>query len=599
MKKVQKIGWLLIICAACGMMHAVARPISVDSLKVALSKSEDPHEHVDIYNLLGIRYYRSNPDSAKYFVNKAMSLAREVNYNFGEAESYRVNGLILHNTGLYEESLEELDTAIQLFRKLGDSSKVGMSYKQIGWIHMELGSFPVALNYYSRANQIADDFDDNYLKGQVLNNIGVLMALIGEFDSAMAHLMRSVEITSNNGDPLIGLTYTNIGLVKSSLGDYESAETYFLKGLELDMLNNQDWGVANAFENIGELKLNQGKLEEAQEHFEKARDQFVRLKEIKGVAVNDNFLGVIQLKKGNYQQALEKLDNAYQLYMEINYQRGMAKVLRDMANCQLLRGNKDEAVELATKSLKLANDIGQIPEAALTAETLHGIYAEMGDVKKAYEQIMIYLAYKDSLYKREKIEYVTQVEAKYKMTQIQQENELLLKDNQLKLNELNASKLKLERQEAIQIALAIGLLCAILTAAFWYRFYLKKQKTIKLLERLNDEIVNQKEQIASQASELEKVNSEMQHMNDSLEVLVRERTKKIEDQNKKLRDYAFSNSHEVRAPLSNLLGLINVTKLEGLSPEEQEEIIEKIYISALDLDSVITKVNKILEDEGL
>lgn len=577
----------------------IARPVSIDSLKNALSNSNDPRQQIDIYNLLGLRYYRSNPDSAKYFVDKALDLAQKNDYTLGEAESYRVNGLILHNTGFYEESLVDLDTAIYLFRSLGDSSKVGMTYKNIGWIYLELGSFPVALNYFSKANKIADEFEDTYLKGQVLNNLGVLMALIGEYDSAMVHLMNSVDITSKNGDPLIGLTYTNIGLVKFNLGDYESAETYFLKGLELDMLNDQDWGVANAFENIGELKLKLGKLEEAEEHFQKARDQFVRLKEIKGVAVNDNFLGVIQSKKGNYEQALIKLKNAYKLYMEINYQRGMSKVLRDMANCQLQLGKTNEAIALANKSLNMAKEIGQVPEAVLTAEVLHDIYSEMGDVKKAYEQIMIYLAYKDSLYKREKVEYVTQIEAKYRMTQIQQENELLLKDNQLKLNELNASNLKLERQKAIQIALAIGLLCAILTAIFWYRFYLKKQKTIKLLERLNDEIVSQKEQIASQAEELEKVNAEMQNMNDSLEVLVRERTRKIEDQNKKLRDYAFSNSHEVRAPLANLLGLINVTKLDGLSPKEQEEIIEKIYISALDLDSVITKVNKILEDEGL
>ncbi|SMD35875.1 Tfp pilus assembly protein PilF [Reichenbachiella faecimaris] len=579
--------------------YSVSQSLTSDSLKKSLLLSSSPQEKADILNLLGLRTYRSNPDSALNYIEKSLEISERINYKSGQAEHYRIKGLIKHNTGFYEESLNDMRSSLKMYRALGDSNKVGMVYKNIGWIYLEFGEFPEALVYFTKANQIADTEDDNLLKGQVLNNLGVLMALIGEYDSAMVHLLKSVEITSKNGDRLIGLTHTNIGLVKSNLGDYTSAETYFLKGLELDVLHEQQWGIANAFENIGELKLKLGMMEEAQNHFQKARDQFVELKDIKGVAVNDNFLGVILYQRGLYKEALDKLSNAYKLYQQINYQRGLAKVLRDMASCNLLIGKTDDAIKLAKESIALATEIGQIPEAVQTAEILHKIYADLGDSKNAYKQAMTFLAFKDSLYNRQKLEYITQVEAKHQLSQIQQENELLLKDNQLKINELQASNLMIERQNTIQFALVICLACALLTAFFWYRFNLRKQKTIKLLRTLNDEITRQKEQIAEQANELEKVNGEMKNMNESLEVLVMERTQKIESQNKKLRDYAFSNSHEVRAPLSNLLGLINISKIQGMSPEEQEEIIEKIYISALDLDSVITKVNKILEDEEL
>ncbi len=598
MGKILKVGLLFLI--QIGWLDlCYSQQIHIDGLKKTIQTTSSLKNKADAYNLLGLRYYRSDPDSATYFTEQALIISQDIKHVPGQAEYFRIDGLIKHNKGLYTESLRQFETSLEMFLALSDSSKVGMVYKNIGWVYLELGDFPEALNYFAKANGIADDQNDLLLKGQVLNNLGVFMALIGEYDSAMVHLLKSVEITKQNGDPLIGLTHTNIGLVKSSLKDYESAESYFLKGLELDLLNEQEWGVANAFENIGELKLTLGQMDEAQEHFQKARDQFVKLKDIKGVAVNDNFLGVILYKKEQFKPALDKLDNAYNLYMEIDYQRGMAKVLRDMANCNILMGYSDTAIELANKSLKIATEIGQIPEAVQTAETLHKIYANRGDNKKAYEQAVTYMAYKDSLYNRQKLEYVTQLEAKHRLSQIEQENQLLLKENQLKANELQASNLKIARQNAIQFALVICLVFALLTAFFWYRFNIKKQKTIKLLRKLNDEITSQKEQIARQAKELAQVNGEMKNMNESLEVLVKERTKKIESQNKKLRDYAFSNSHEVRAPLSNLLGLINVSKIQGMTPEEQEEIIEKIYISALDLDSVITKVNKILEEEGI
>ncbi|WP_422360528.1 tetratricopeptide repeat protein [Reichenbachiella sp.] len=598
MSKILKAGLLFLIQIGC-LDLSYSQQIRIDSLKNIIQTSTSLEKKADAYNLMGLKYYRSDPDSATYFTEQALVISQDIKHVAGQAEYFRIDGLIKHNKGLYTESLRQFGSSLELFRALSDSSKVGMVYKNIGWVYLELGDFPEALNYFAKANRIADDQEDLLLKGQVLNNLGVFMALIGEYDSAMVHLLKSIELTKQNGDPLIGLTHTNIGLVKSNLKDYESAESYFLKGLELDLLNEQQWGVANAFENIGELKLTLGLMNEAQEHFQKARDQFVKLKDIKGVAVNDNFLGVILYKKGQYKPALAKLDNAYKLYMEIDYQRGMAKVLRDMANCNILMGHSEIAIRLANKSLEIATEIGQIPEAVQTAETLHKIYADAGDTKNAYKQAVTYMAYKDSLYNRQKIEYVTQLEAKHRLTQIEQENQLLLKENQLRANELQASNLKIARQNAIQFALVVCLIFALLTAFFWYRFNLKKQKTIKLLRKMNDEITSQKEQIARQAKELEQVNGEMKNMNESLEVLVRERTKKIESQNKKLRDYAFSNSHEVRAPLSNLLGLINVSKIQGMTPEEQEEIIEKIYISALDLDSVITKVNKILEDEEL
>ncbi|MEP2026028.1 MAG: tetratricopeptide repeat protein [Reichenbachiella sp.] len=598
MRKVIKAGLLSLSLIVC-LVPTYAQTPTMDSLKQALTNTESLQQKSDVLNLIGLHTYRSNPDSALIFIKQSLEIAQEIGYEAGQAEYFRINGLIKHNTGLYEASLKEMQTSLAMYRALGDSLKVGMVHKNIGWIYLEFGEFPEALTYFSIANHIANTENDNWLKGQVYNNLGVCMALIGEYDSAMVYLLKSVEITTENGDPLIGLTHTNIGLVKSSLGDYESAESYFLKGLDLDVLNDQQWGVANAFENIGELKLNLGLMEEAQDHFQKARDQFVKLKDIKGVAINDNFLGVILYKRGLYNESLEKLENAYKLYKELNYQRGLAKVLRDMANCSLLLEQNESAIELAKESLSIATDIGQIPEAVQTAELLHKIYADNGDTKNAYQQAITYMNLKDSLYNRQKLEYVTQIEAKHRLSQIQQENELLVKDNQLKINELQASNLKIARQNTVQFALVICLTFALLSAFFWYRFNLKKQKTIKLLRELNEESISQKEQIAEQAKELKRVNDEMKNMNKSLEVLVKERTKKIELQNQKLRDYAFSNSHEVRAPLSNLLGLINVSKIQGMSQEEQEEIIEKIYISALDLDSVITKVNKILEDEKL
>lgn len=85
----------------------------------------------------------------------------------------------------------------------------------------------------------------------------------------------------------------------------------------------------------------------------------------------------------------------------------------------------------------------------------------------------------------------------------------------------------------------------------------------------------------------------VQEMNENLESTVISRTKDIEEQNEKLKEYAFMNSHLVRAPLANILGAIEQLEESGDNSEikEMKNIIKK---SAENLDVVIKDVGKSL-----
>jgi len=62
---------------------------------------------------------------------------------------------------------------------------------------------------------------------------------------------------------------------------------------------------------------------------------------------------------------------------------------------------------------------------------------------------------------------------------------------------------------------------------------------------------------------------------------------KIEDQNKRLREIAWIQSHHVRAPLASILGLVQLCSLDD-SPNA--EIIPKLKTSAEELDKVIMEI---------
>lgn len=76
--------------------------------------------------------------------------------------------------------------------------------------------------------------------------------------------------------------------------------------------------------------------------------------------------------------------------------------------------------------------------------------------------------------------------------------------------------------------------------------------------------------------------------------------KSIEEQNKKLRDIAWKQSHIVRAPVARIMGLINLLSDEKTLNDETNSLLKYIEESALELDSIIKSIveNTITESDG-
>jgi len=71
-----------------------------------------------------------------------------------------------------------------------------------------------------------------------------------------------------------------------------------------------------------------------------------------------------------------------------------------------------------------------------------------------------------------------------------------------------------------------------------------------------------------------------------------ERMNKIELQNKALKDITWTQSHVVRAPLANLLGLITLFKENTKNGKHDDDLVEYINASAQQLDTIIRDIVK-------
>ncbi|MCX7637128.1 MAG: GAF domain-containing protein [Cyclobacteriaceae bacterium] len=118
--------------------------------------------------------------------------------------------------------------------------------------------------------------------------------------------------------------------------------------------------------------------------------------------------------------------------------------------------------------------------------------------------------------------------------------------------------------------------------------------------QLLKQIRNQNHQALEKSREIERlneklfaVNQQLTQANEHLEEAVRQRTMELEKQNLQLTEYAFINSHLLRAPLARVLGLLQLIQLEAL-PLRDKQLVDALFTSAHELDTVVRNISEML-----
>jgi PAS domain S-box-containing protein len=70
----------------------------------------------------------------------------------------------------------------------------------------------------------------------------------------------------------------------------------------------------------------------------------------------------------------------------------------------------------------------------------------------------------------------------------------------------------------------------------------------------------------------------------------KEAENQIRDQVKKLQEVAWIQSHQLRKPLANIMGLLNLLKSENKSIDQQQELFKLMHISCNELDTVVKSI---------
>jgi signal transduction histidine kinase len=118
-------------------------------------------------------------------------------------------------------------------------------------------------------------------------------------------------------------------------------------------------------------------------------------------------------------------------------------------------------------------------------------------------------------------------------------------------------------------------------------------RLLKQIRNQNHELIEKSNEIKILNEELSTTNEELTTMNESLEEAVKGRTQELELQNKQLTEYAFINSHLLRAPLARILGLSQlITRNKEVANDPK--IINALIHSTDELDAITRRISELL-----
>ncbi|WPP49297.1 ATP-binding protein [Catalinimonas niigatensis] len=125
---------------------------------------------------------------------------------------------------------------------------------------------------------------------------------------------------------------------------------------------------------------------------------------------------------------------------------------------------------------------------------------------------------------------------------------------------------------------------------------LKLQQANTALQRVNEalhdknlQIQEQKEEIQAQAEELVESNEEIKAINQRLEESIEVRTADLRKSNQELDNFVYRVSHDIRAPLSSILGLVDLIEDEK-DPQQLRAYLKMATKSIHKLDSFVKDI---------
>lgn len=451
-KRTKNYGCLFVLFLLLTLNHSLFAQThpEIDSLKALYKNATADTLKIQLLRKIGIQYEMRDFDSALYFYNKGIEIAEAKNLRIEKAKTIINIGFAYLYGKRSETSIDYLLKGLEVYQTVGDKKGEMDTYYNLGTFAGTFEHFADAIRYFEEAVILGEELQDTIRLAMIYNNLGLMYQYAGIHDKAVENQLNALKMKEAVNDKTTYITRINIGVNYNSQKQSEKAIEHYQKALSL--LEQQEFDNPKAkalcYNGIGEAYQNNNEMEKAVSFFEKAYHLYSKNRDKNGMARYFMRIGNIYLEKNKLDSAAQALQNAMDEYPETGGSKKLkASLLASMANLELKlseqnnnkrRQHLDKSITYALEMKNIAGELGSISLINESTELLYKSYKLRGNTEKAMQFVEIFINTKDTIYNRQKLKTINELQIRYETQQKEQQIKHL--DAKQKLNAANAKR---------------------------------------------------------------------------------------------------------------------------------------------------------------
>jgi signal transduction histidine kinase len=445
--------------------------------------------------------------------------------------------------------------------------------------------FSEAIHYGHVSLRWATKIGDSYCKASSFRILSDIYNKEARYDSALHYKTQALVIYQQlRNHSLANLMSYQIGNLYFDVNDYDQAKVFLDEFLQRDTRHNIV-NTLNVYNRIGRIYHFQRRYDIAIGYFEQAATLAGRYNMPQWELIAKGNIGKVYFKQEKYREAIPLLEASYLSALEY---RDTSRAIVDnctLAETYLNMRNRQKVEKLLPQIEKLTDAATISTEAKLAYMRLRYLYAKsVGNTGDALSLLEAYKQLGDS---------VNSLSFQKKLEQVRTLNAAAVQQVKDELMQRRAESVERERN-----LLLIGslLFAAVVIPLLLFLVHLNRKR-----RRANLELNRSQYEVSLKNKLLEEQNIQIAAQAASLEQMVKERTRDLEStikglnsHNKDLEQFSYIVSHNIRSPVTQILGLINIFNTNQPDDPINLEVLKNLQKSAANLDQVIKDLNIII-----
>jgi signal transduction histidine kinase len=219
---------LTILLCVSGSASVAQKTSTRDSLwQVLQSAPADTHRVMSLLNY-GELFEISNPDSAMHYYEAARALSRDLDYRKGLSAYTSYTIVILNNQGKFREALELCKENVDRWEGSGNKQELAAAYINLGSEWQYLSDLETSADSYLKALRYAEEINHLPYQRVANNNLASVFNSLQQFDKGRAYALRALTIAQRlENDYGIASSLINLGNAENNLGQFDTARAHF------------------------------------------------------------------------------------------------------------------------------------------------------------------------------------------------------------------------------------------------------------------------------------------------------------------------------------------------------------------------------------